>query len=172
MNNYSYQNGAFMPYQGANSMPNYGQQQFNPQMQQMYQNQQQYQQQMQPQMQPQFTPVFKSNIEYVNGIEGAKSFVIAPNSKLLLMDSDDNYFYIKTTDIQGKPTVKTFKYIDIEKEKEKENQKNDEQKQEPKQILKTPTLEEFNTLSENFETFKKQVIEQFKSYKQLVSEKK
>lgn len=158
MNNYSYQNGAFMPYQNNNSIPNYGQQQFNPQMQQMYQNQQQFQQPMQPQ----FAQPFKSNIEYVNGIEGAKAFTLLPNSKLLLMDSDDSCFYIKTTDMQGKPTIKTYKYVDPEKENNKEV--------ETKTIV-SPTLAEFNKLTEDFETFKKQVIQQFKNYKQNVLEK-
>jgi hypothetical protein len=71
-------------------------------------NSQQQQQQNMYAHQQQTMPI-QSNIEYVNGIEGAKAFMLPPNAKKLLLDSDNQYFYIKTTDNQGKPTVEHFK---------------------------------------------------------------
>lgn len=52
----------------------------------------------------------KTNIEYVNGIEGAKAFPLPPNCKALLVDSDSKSFFIKTTDLEGKPTLERFSY--------------------------------------------------------------
>lgn len=52
-------------------------------------------------------------IEYVNGLEGAKAYLIAPNSTKLLMDSDGNYFYIKTANQQGQANVKIYKYEEV-----------------------------------------------------------
>ena len=84
-------------------------------------NQQNFQQQQQMQMQnPQPTMQMQSNIEYVNGIEGAKAFILLPNSQKLLLDSDNAFFYIKTTDTQGKPSVRRFRYIDIDAEQQAE----------------------------------------------------
>lgn len=37
---------------------------------------------------------------YVNGLEGAKAFNIAPNQSVLLMDSDNPVFYLKTSNNQ------------------------------------------------------------------------
>lgn len=50
-------------------------------------------------------------ITWVQGIEGAKTFQLPPNSSAVLMDSDsDGIFYIKITDNIGMCTVRTFKY--------------------------------------------------------------
>lgn len=52
----------------------------------------------------------KTNIEYVNGVEGARAFPIPPNSKVLLVDGDSKTFFIKTTDYEGKPTLERYSY--------------------------------------------------------------
>jgi hypothetical protein len=92
-------------------------------------NQQNFQQPQQqvpnPQAQPQ-TPLMQSNIEYVNGIEGAKAFILPPNTQKLLLDSDNPFFYIKTTDMQGKPTVKRFRYVDIDAEQQAQSQRQEQ----------------------------------------------
>lgn len=74
------------------------------------------QNQAQPQAQPtQFAPqqTTPQYIHYVNGIEGAKGFLVEPNTSRVLMDSDRNYFYIKTANAQGQATVRTFKYEEV-----------------------------------------------------------
>lgn len=37
-------------------------------------------------------------LAFVHGLDGANQFQMGPNSKALLMDLDDDTFYIKTTD--------------------------------------------------------------------------
>ena len=103
----------------------------------------------------------QSNIEYVNGIEGAKAFILPPNTQKLLLDSDNAFFYIKTTDMQGKPTVKRFRYIDVDSEQS-------QPKQEQPQVSYV-TLEQFTDLLENFDALKKE-FEKMKSAKQKKSE--
>ena len=54
-----------------------------------------------------------NSIEYVNGVEGAKAYLIPPNSTKLLMDSDGDYFYIKSANPQGQASVRMFKYEEV-----------------------------------------------------------
>lgn len=54
------------------------------------------------------TPV----VAYVNGIEGAKGYVLFPNQTAILFDSDDKEkFYVKTADANGVPTLEKYKKI-------------------------------------------------------------
>lgn len=94
------------PYMGGY---NYGQY-FNPlqpQMDRLAQMQAQYQQQ-QPQV-----PQTNQGILWVQGEAGAKSYLVAPNTSVLLMDSENSQFYIKTTDQAGMPTLRTFAYQEV-----------------------------------------------------------
>ena len=72
--------------------------------------------QLQPQsfQQPQ-QPTQPSNGSYfyVNGVEGAKAFMVMPNSQAILFDSDSNKFFIKTANAQGQATMKEFEYSEI-----------------------------------------------------------
>lgn len=52
-------------------------------------------------------------VPWVNGEVGAQAYLIAPNSTVLLMDSDNPIFYIKTSDLSGKATIQAFKYEEI-----------------------------------------------------------
>lgn len=87
--------------------------QFNPYYQQQYQTQPTMynQQPMQPQYQaqpiinnqPTFQPTF------VNGIEGAKAYILMPNQSIWLKDSDnENVLYIKSANQEGKCTLQAF----------------------------------------------------------------
>ena len=63
------------------------------------------QQQMQPTPQPTASPL------WVQGEAGAKSYLIAPGQRLLLMDSESEVFYIKETTPEGRPLpMRTFDY--------------------------------------------------------------
>lgn len=53
----------------------------------------------------------QTNITFVNGIEGAKAFKLRPNSNVLLMDSDNYKFYIKSTDNFGIVNIKTYIFV-------------------------------------------------------------
>lgn len=88
------------------------QQQIQPPMDRLQQLQAPYQ--MAPQMQqtPQI-PQTNQGILWVQGEAGAKSYLVAPSTSILLMDSENEYFYIKTTDAAGMPTLRTFQYKEI-----------------------------------------------------------
>ena len=94
------------PYMGGY---NYGQyyNPLQPQMDRLAQMQAQYQQQ-QPQV-----PQTNQGILLVQGEAGAKSYLVAPNTSVLLMDSENSQFYIKTTDQAGMPTLRTFVYQEV-----------------------------------------------------------
>lgn len=70
---------------------------------QMYNNAQAYQQQAQPTVQG-------SSITFVNGLEGAKGYMLPPNNTVILMDSDNSKFYIKSTDAVGMATIKGYRF--------------------------------------------------------------
>lgn len=80
--------------------------QFYPQYQQP-----QYQQQAQiPQPQPQPNAPQQSNIIWVQGDAGAKSYLVAPNTTVQLWDSERQTIYLKSADASGMPTMKTLDY--------------------------------------------------------------
>lgn len=55
--------------------------------------------------QPQGSPI------WVQGEGGAKSYLVAPGQSLILMDSEAEVFYIKSTDASGVPLpLRTFDY--------------------------------------------------------------
>lgn len=50
---------------------------------------------------------------FVNGIEGAKAFQVAPNQTMMLMDSDKPIVFMKTTDGIGKASLRYFSLTEI-----------------------------------------------------------
>ena len=67
-----------------------------------------------------------SNIIWVQGEAGAKSYLlVGSNQSILLMDSETNAFYIKSTDTSGIP--QPLRYFDYSERKQKqENNQNNE----------------------------------------------
>lgn len=54
-----------------------------------------------------------AGILWVQGEEGAKAYMVAPNSSVLLMDSENSSFYIKSTDASGMPQpLRIFDYTE------------------------------------------------------------
>lgn len=47
---------------------------------------------------------------WVQGIEGANAYLVAPNSFVRLWDSQNNLFYEKHTDASGRPYTEVFEY--------------------------------------------------------------
>ena len=87
-----------------------------------YQNNMQYQQaqqqninmqpnyqQMQTQQQTTYLP-----LTFVNGIEGAKAFIVGANQTIYLKDSDSNILFEKKADNQGKYSLTAFKLEQID----------------------------------------------------------
>lgn len=62
-----------------------------------------------------FPPMAQPNggLLWVQGEAGAKSYLMAPNSTVLLMDSEAQRFYLKTTDASGVPGMRVFEYTEV-----------------------------------------------------------
>lgn len=50
---------------------------------------------------------------YVNGIEGAKAYMMPPNQTVLLMDSDNPIFYLKISNALGQSSLRTFEFKEV-----------------------------------------------------------
>lgn len=68
----------------------------------------------QPVVQQQMTqPVNDTGILWVQGEAGAKSWAVAPGKSVMLMDSESNTFYIKSSDNSGMPMpLRIFDYTE------------------------------------------------------------
>lgn len=96
-----------MPYISYGYQPGYYGQAMPDQLAQLRQNA--YQQPMMGQtaQQTQGTP----SIIWVQGEEGAKAYMVAAGNSVLLMDSENSAFYIKSTDASGMPLpLRVFDY--------------------------------------------------------------
>ena len=58
-------------------------------------------------------PQINQGLLWVQGEAGAKSYLVAPNTTVLLMDSESQRFYLKTTDGSGMPNLRTFEYSEV-----------------------------------------------------------
>lgn len=68
---------------------------------------------MQPQYynpQPQPQPPQTSGIIWVQGEVGARSYLVSPNTKVALWDSEAPIIYIKTSDQNGVPSMRIIDY--------------------------------------------------------------
>lgn len=128
---YNYANTGYMPYQAPNYNP-YAQQTTtmspNARNQAMNGFYAQAQANTQPQVQQQQQPPQgvimppKSNKIYVTGIEDATSRVAEPNTEICYRHQDKPIFYEVYTDLQGKKTVKEYRYEEVQGEpKQEEN---------------------------------------------------
>ena len=66
-----------------------------------------YQPYQMPQMQNNQPNTF---VQWVQGINAAKSFPVAPNTSVPLFDSEANVIYIKSADASGMPSIKILDY--------------------------------------------------------------
>jgi len=65
------------------------------------------------QFQPTAQQQSNSSIIWVQGEAGAKSYLVTSGQSVLLMDSEDNVFYIKSSDASGMPMpLRTFDYTE------------------------------------------------------------
>lgn len=53
------------------------------------------------------------SIVWVSGELGARNYPIAPNTSILLMDSESSRFYIKSADILGVQTLRSYEYSEV-----------------------------------------------------------
>lgn len=57
-----------------------------------------------------YQPQPQSSLTWVSGIEGARSFYVAPGSTVALWDSESQTIYLKSADASGMPTMKILDY--------------------------------------------------------------
>lgn len=58
------------------------------------------------------------SVVWVQGLEGAKAYPVGAGNNVLLMDSEESVFYIKSTDPSGMPMpLRAFKYSEIGEQK-------------------------------------------------------
>ena len=50
----------------------------------------------------------------VNGIEGAKAYQVMPRETVALFDGNDDIFYVKSADDGGFPTIKAYRFSEID----------------------------------------------------------
>lgn len=80
--------------------------------------------QMPPMQSMQQTQNQQSNngIIWVQGEEGAKAYMVAPGNSVLLMDSENSAFYIKSTDNSGMPMpLRIFDYVERNAKQQMQN---------------------------------------------------
>ncbi len=99
-----------MAYQQMQGYPVYQNPYTNPYQDRLAQLQNQYQQAI-PAAQPQ--QQVNQGLLWVQGEAGAKSYLVAPNTTVLLMDADAQRFYIKSTDAAGMPSLRTFEFSEV-----------------------------------------------------------
>ena len=58
-------------------------------------------------------PAPGGGLNWVQGETGAKSWFVTPGSSVLLMDSEEQRFYIKSADPTGMPSLRTFEYTEV-----------------------------------------------------------
>lgn len=61
-------------------------------------------------------PQTNQGLLWVQGEAGAKSYLVAPNTTVLLMDSEGSRFYLKSTDNAGMPSLRIFEYAETTQE--------------------------------------------------------
>ena len=59
---------------------------------------------------PQPSQPVNSNLIWVQGEAGAKSYLVAPNNTLTLWDSEAQVIYLKSADASGMPSMKILDY--------------------------------------------------------------
>ncbi len=58
-------------------------------------------------------PQNNNGLIWVQGEAGAKSYMVAPNSTVMLMDSESQRFFLKSTDASGMPQpLRVFEYTE------------------------------------------------------------
>ena len=70
-------------------------------------------QQYQPMQAVNNPPQTNQGLLWVQGEAGAKSYLVAPNTTVLLMDSEGSRFYLKSTDGAGMPSLRVFEYSEV-----------------------------------------------------------
>ena len=100
--------------------------------------------------------VQQSSIIWVSGETGAKSYLVAPNSTVLLMDSENQRFYLKSSDASGMPLpLRIFEYTE-----KTQNASNKAQESQTVDYSSFATKAELETLKNEIESIAKSIPRQ------------
>lgn len=58
-------------------------------------------------------PTYGDDIKTVNGKQSAEQYAMYPNSRVLLLDSTMDRFYLKETDAAGVAKIRTFDFTEV-----------------------------------------------------------
>lgn len=94
------------------------------------------------------TSQMSSNLIWVQGEAGAKSYMVAPNSTVQLWDSEAQTIYLKSADASGMPSMRILDYTI------RQNPSQTPPVASPAQNMDYPTREEFNALQSLVEGLK------------------
>lgn len=86
-------------------------------------------------------PQTNQGLFWVQGEAGAKSYLVAPNTTVLLMDSEGSRFYLKSADNAGMPSLRIFEYSEVS-----QNAPQAQQSEQTNLDDKYVTREEYNAL--------------------------
>lgn len=65
---------------------------------------------------PYTSPKSQNDLLQVNGLEGARNYPVSPNCRVVLFDSNQDIFYIKSTDSGGYPSISTFQFSAVQEQ--------------------------------------------------------
>lgn len=77
----------------------------------------------------------KQEIPRVNGIDSARAYSVQPNSTVWLMDTQGDYFYIKSSDASGFCTLDKYAFKKVDEKENKPNYATVEQLEELKKEI-------------------------------------
>ena len=107
-------------------------------------------QQYYPQYQQQYQPMQQNGLTWVQGESGAKSYMVPANGTVMLMDSEQDQFFIKSSDASGMPLpLRVFKYKEV-------NTQQTSQPSVQKDVNTFATKDEIEELRKEIEELKKE----------------
>lgn len=105
-----------------------------------------------PQSYPQFQQQNNPFIWIQGGVAGAQSYQVAPNNTVILWDSDEQTIFIKSADMQGRPSMRILDYtIRSEAPRTAQNALSGNNAQIP------PTKEDISALQSQIDSLKQQI---------------
>lgn len=60
-----------------------------------------------------YRPQYNDELKMVNGMQSAELYNMMPNSRVLLMDSNMDRFYIKETDASGMASIRVYDFKEV-----------------------------------------------------------
>lgn len=124
--------------------------QVQPPMDRLAQLQAQQYQMPQQVMQP-APPQINQGLLWVQGEAAARSYLVAPNTTVLLMDSDDSIFYLKSADNSGMPMpLRIFDYTERTQQNVPQNVPQSSQNEQTNLDDKYVTRQEYDALQAKY----------------------